>query len=88
MPACTCGYEAEDINDLTDHLGEQFIPADDLAAGGRPHAEAARRTCLCGFTAADSTGLDTHLLATFTPPDAVGPDGREHSVVTAARARL
>jgi hypothetical protein len=31
-----------DPEDLTDHLGEQFIPADDTDATGQVHAEAAR----------------------------------------------
>lgn len=82
---CVCGYDAASSDDLTDHLGEQFIPADDTAPAGTTlagtvHAEAADhlRACLCGYTA-DSTGdMDGHLVAVFTPPDGIGTDGRRH----------
>ncbi len=86
---CACGYEAVSPEDLTDHLGEQFIPADDTAADGQVHAEGARDQdatglagadwrCLCGFGAPDLAGFDAHLVAVFTPPDCVGADGRRH----------
>ena len=86
---CACGYQAASTDDLTDHLGEQFIPAGDTDAGGQVHAEAAREQgtaelargdwkCLCGFGAPDPAGFDAHLLAVFTPPDEIGADGRRH----------
>jgi hypothetical protein len=92
---CACGYEAASTEDLTDHLGEQFIPADDTDAGGQVHAEAVREQatteqgttelaradwrCLCGFGAPDLPGFDAHLLAVFTPPDGIGADGHHHA---------
>jgi|tagenome__1003787_1003787.scaffolds.fasta_scaffold20769066_2 hypothetical protein len=87
---CACGYEAASSEDLADHLGEQFIPADDTDAGGQVHAEAAREQgatelaragwrCLCGFGAPDLAGFDAHLLAVFTPPDRIGADARRHA---------
>lgn len=86
---CACGYKAASTADLTDHLGEQFIPADDTDAGGQVHAEATRERdatglaradwkCLCGFGAPDLAGFDAHLLTVFTPPDGIGADGRRH----------
>lgn len=86
---CACGYMAASPEDLTDHLGEQFIPADDTAADGRVHAETARDQdateparadwkCLCGFGAPDLADFDAHLVAVFTPPDGIGADGRRH----------
>jgi hypothetical protein len=88
---CACGYEADGCDDLTDHLGEQFIPADDTAPagtalGGTVHAEAAddNRACVCGFTAGSTPGLDAHLLEMFTPSDRIGADGRQHSALDEA----
>jgi hypothetical protein len=86
---CACGYRAVSPEDLTDHLGEQFIPADDTAADGQVHAEAVRDPeapglapadwrCLCGFGAPDLAGFDTHLITVFTPPDGIGADRRRH----------
>jgi hypothetical protein len=86
---CACGYEAASFEDLTDHLGEQFVPADDTDANGQVHAEAAHDRdaaglvgadwkCLCGFDASDLAGFDAHLLAVFTPSDGIGADGRRH----------
>jgi hypothetical protein len=86
---CACGHEAASAEDLTDHLGEQFIPADDTDADGQVHAEATREQgatelarvdwrCLCGFGAPDLAGFDAHLLSVFTPPDGIGADGRRH----------
>jgi hypothetical protein len=86
---CACGYAAASREDLADHLGEQFIPADDAGAGGQAHAEGAREPdatglaragweCLGGFDAPDLAGFDAHLLAVFTPPSGIGADGRGH----------
>ena len=89
MDRCACGYQADSPRDMADHLGEAFIPLDDVAPDGRAHAEAARDTpfgsltCLCGFRpdgalpeSADE--LDSHLLAAFTPADGIGLDGQRH----------
>jgi hypothetical protein len=89
MDRCACGYQAGSPRDMTDHLGEVFIPLDDVAPDGRAHAEAARDTafgslaCVCGFTPAGALPecadeLDAHLLAAFTPADGAGLDGRRH----------
>jgi hypothetical protein len=82
--SCSCGYKADSVEDLTDHLGEMFIPASDIAPDGQVHAEAARPdpatgtlTCRCGFTG-DIAGFDQHLLSVFTPDDQIGLDGRGH----------
>jgi hypothetical protein len=92
---CLCGHAAASDEDLTDHLAEMFTPADDVAADGQRHAEAAddasppaasaNRKCLCGFEAAGIAQLDAHLLTAFTPDDAVGRDGNRHAA-TANRA--
>ena len=83
--ACTCGYKADSPEDLTDHLGEMFIPADDIAPDGQAHSEAARATpatgpltCQCGFTAGIAD-FDQHLLNVFTPDDEIGLDGARHA---------
>jgi hypothetical protein len=83
---CACGYSAENAEGLTDHLGEMFIPADDVALDGQIHAESTRNTavagvltCQCGFTATGIADFDQHLLAVFTPDDAIGPDGARHA---------
>jgi hypothetical protein len=85
---CACGYQAETPADLGDHLGEAFIPRDDIAPDGQVHAEAARAgdraspaalSCLCGYITADATGMDEHLIRVFTPGDGICPDGRRHS---------
>ena len=55
MDTCACGYEPDGPRDMADHLGEMFIPFDDVAPDGQAHAEAARDTafgslaCVCGF---------------------------------------
>jgi hypothetical protein len=84
--SCACGYKAESIEDLTDHLGEMFIPANDIAPDGQAHAEAARDTpvtgtltCRCGFTAIAIADFDQHLLHVFTPDDEIGLDGTRHT---------
>jgi hypothetical protein len=81
--ACACGFTAPDDDALAEHLGEMFIPADDIGAGGAGHAEDGRdvpgRACLCGFTGPGPAALDAHLLAACTPADAIGRDGRRHA---------
>lgn len=42
LHSCACGYRAESTEDFADHLGEMFIPANDIAPDGQVHAEAAR----------------------------------------------
>jgi hypothetical protein len=88
---CACGYKAESVDDLTDHLGEVFIPADDIGPGGQAHAEVARHppatgtlTCRCGFTVSDIAGFDQHLLDVFTPADRIGLDGKRHARIGVA----
>jgi anti-sigma regulatory factor (Ser/Thr protein kinase) len=82
---CSCGYEAGNPTDLADHLGEVFIPSDDIAFDGQAHAEAARegdrpgsliQTCICGF--ASDGALDEHFRRVFTPDDGIGLDGKRH----------
>lgn len=82
---CACGYKAESTEDLTDHLGEMFIPPDDVAPDGQVHAEAARTdpatgtlTCRCGFTGVIAD-FDQHLVYVFTPEDRIGVDGATHA---------
>ncbi len=88
---CTCGYQAEDPDDLAIHFGEMFIPGNDTAPDGQVHNEAAKDrpwdsgapasrtlTCRCGLTAA-ADAFDHHLLAVFTPPDRIGLDGKRHA---------
>ncbi len=83
--SCACGYQADSTEDLIDHLGEMFIPPDDIAPDGQAHSEAARAeaatgplTCRCGYTA-DIADFDRHLLNIFTPGDEVGLDGARHA---------
>ena len=87
---CTCGYEAEGLDDLTVHFGEMFIPADDVGLDGQVHAEAARDktstgptppatlTCRCGVTTSFES-FDQLLTDVFTPADRVGLDGQRHA---------
>jgi hypothetical protein len=88
---CTCGYQAQDSDDLAIHFGEMFIPHNDTAPGGQVHNEAARDrggpsgptvplilTCRCGYTSGTDE-FDHHLLAAFTPPDRIGLDGKRHA---------
>jgi hypothetical protein len=82
---CACGYKAESTEDLTDHLGEKFIPPDDVAPDGQVHAEAARAnlatgtlTCRCGYTG-NIADFDQHLIQVFTPADEIGVDGKKHA---------
>jgi hypothetical protein len=84
--ACGCGLVAADSDELADHLGQMFIPADDVGIDGRPHAErfrpgadGSRRACLCGFAATGIAAFDAHLLAVFTPADGIGQDGQQHA---------
>jgi hypothetical protein len=80
---CSCGFTAPDGDELAGHLGEMFIPDDDVGTDGVTHAEDGRdvpgRACLCGFASPAAGGLDAHLLAAFTPTDRVGRDGRRHA---------
>jgi hypothetical protein len=88
---CTCGYQAENPDDLAIHFGEMFIPDDDTAPDGQAHNEAAQDkhrpsepqaprtlTCRCGFTAT-ADDFDHHLLAIFTPADRIGLDSKRHA---------
>jgi hypothetical protein len=88
---CTCGYQAQDPDDLAIHFGEMFIPDNDAAPDGQIHNEAAQDnprdstnpalrtlTCRCGFTA-PADAFDHHLLAVFTPPNHIGQDGNHHT---------
>jgi hypothetical protein len=96
---CTCGYQAENPDDLAIHFGEMFIPDDDTAPDGQVHNEAAqdRRdttgqtaplilTCRCGYTSS-ADNFDHHLLAVFTPPERIGLDGKRHAPVAPDDAR-
>jgi hypothetical protein len=91
--ACTCGYQAEDADDLTVHFGEVFTPADDTTPDGQVHAETARDAttphpapgtlaCRCGYMA-PIADFDRHLADVFTPADRTGPDGQRHEPVQA-----
>lgn len=81
--ACSCGFAASGSDEIAGHLGEMFIPADDIGPDGAAHAEDGRdvpgRACLCGFAGPGAAALDEHLLAAFTPEDRTGRDGRRHS---------
>jgi hypothetical protein len=87
---CTCGYQAEDPDDLIAHFGEMFIPDDDKAPDGQAHFEAssntgkdtttATLTCRCGFVAPLGE-FDQHLLDMFAPADRIGLDGQKHAPV-------
>jgi hypothetical protein len=81
--ACGCGFAASNSDELAGHLGEMFIPADDIGADGAAHAEDGRdvpgRACQCGFTGPGAEALDEHLLAAFTPADEIGRDGQRHA---------
>jgi hypothetical protein len=93
---CTCGYQAQDADDLAIHFGEMFIPDNDTAPDGQVHNEAAQRgprataapgphtlTCRCGFTG-PADAFDHHLLAVFTPPTRTGLDGNHHAPASPA----
>lgn len=89
---CSCGYQADDAEDLAVHFGEMFIPADDTAPDGQVHCEAASNsgtpapptlTCRCGFTGIVSD-FDRHLLSVFAPVGRVGLDGKRHASASAA----
>jgi hypothetical protein len=90
--ACPCGYAADALEDLRDHLGEVFIPGNDLARDGRVHFEAAREAgdgqltarCACGLTADGVAGMDEHLIEVFIPDDGMGLDGNRHLPAPAA----
>jgi hypothetical protein len=85
--ACTCGYQAEDPEDLAAHFGEMFIPDDDTAPDGQAHFEASSDkagetivtlTCRCSFLAPYGE-FDHHLLDVFAPADRIGLDGQRHA---------
>jgi hypothetical protein len=85
---CACGYPAASADELTEHLGEMFIPADDVASDGQRHAERFRPDadgtlweCLCGFPTVEMQAFDAHLLAVFTPPNGIGADGKHHAEI-------
>jgi hypothetical protein len=88
---CLCGFAAVAPEELTDHLHEAFMRADDTGQDGIPHAEAAsgadanagsaRLECLCGFATGSTDELDDHLLRVFTPADRTSEDGSKHSLV-------
>jgi hypothetical protein len=83
--ACRCGLVAAGPSELTDHLFEMFLPADDMGTDGRAHAEqfppgadGSLWVCLCGFTTIKLVAFDAHLLTVFTPADRIGRDGQAH----------
>ena len=80
MPAtrCTCGFESQPDDEITDHLLTVFDPPDSLGTDGQPHEERAALTCSCGFRAAPPAALDDHFLAAFTPAGEIARDGRQH----------
>jgi hypothetical protein len=87
ITTCSCGYAADSPEDLSDHLGEVFIPQNDASPDGQAHAEVARnadvkvppgKRCACGFSAPDAAALDEHILAALTPDDRIGLDSRRH----------
>lgn len=80
MTACSCGFTSTVDETPADHLGEMFIPDDDIDEVGQPHAETDARTCLCGHVATSAADLDVHLLAAFTGPDHLGRDGQAHDL--------
>jgi hypothetical protein len=70
-----------------EHLGEAFIPADDIAPDGTLHVELAHAggipdplvmTCACGLATGSRPEMDAHILGAFTPQGSVGLDGRKH----------
>jgi hypothetical protein len=82
---CRCGLVAASPGELTDHLFEVFLPADDMGTDGRAHAErfpsgadGSVWECLCGFTTIEMAAFDAHLLAAFTPANGIGRDGQPH----------
>jgi hypothetical protein len=84
---CSCGYQADDAEDLAVHFGEMFIPVDDTAPDGQVHCEAGSAsgtaepgtlTCRCGFTG-PASDFDRHLLGVFAPDDRIGLDGQRHA---------
>ena len=85
--ACNCGFTGTG-EDLVEHLGEMFIPADDTGPDGVVHAESARqepgRACLCGLAFGGSDSLDAHLLQVFAAPAGLGLDGSRHIPVRGA----
>ena len=91
---CSCGYAGQDT-EFAEHLGEVFIPADDVGTDGQAHAEMAAGghpgvprvpglTCLCGFFSEELAAFDDHLLAMFITPDHVGTDGVRHAETAGA----
>jgi hypothetical protein len=86
VTVCECGFTASSEEELADHLGEMFIPDDDIAPDGRQHAErfepgrdGTAWECLCGVITIERAAFDAHLLAVFTPADGTGRDGQRHS---------
>jgi hypothetical protein len=93
---CSCGFAADDPDELGDHFRVVFTPEDDAGTDGRVHAEladdsaqraglpAAAHVCSCGLATDDASDFDDHFLLAFIPPDHAGTDGRRHSVVDPA----
>lgn len=90
--SCSCGFVAEDADNLQDHLLDVFALEVDRGNDGRIHAEVItppdsgqpRHVCTCGFASDVITDFDDHMLLVFTTPDHVGDDGRKHIVVDQA----
>lgn len=85
---CACGYPAASADELAEHLGEMFIPADDVAGDGQRHAELFRPDadgtlweCACGFSTVELRAFDAHLLGAFIPADGIGADGKRHTEI-------
>lgn len=76
---CCCGYTPTADYTLDDHIGEMFIPADDIDTTGQPHAETSPGSCLCGYLASNAAALDEHLLASFIPTGHLALDGHKHN---------
>jgi hypothetical protein len=83
MPAtrCSCGFESQPDEDLTDHLLTVFAPPGSTGTDGQTHEEHAALTCSCGFAAPSPAELDNHFLTSFTPATNLAPDGRAHQPV-------
>jgi hypothetical protein len=85
--ACSCGFTGA-AQDLAEHLGEMFIPADDTGPDGVVHAESAReesgRGCLCGLAFGGKDALDAYLLQVFVTDAGLGLDGARHVPVRGA----
>jgi hypothetical protein len=87
---CSCGFQAENADQLDDHLGLSLIPDNDVAPDGQIHAEAATsepttegapgsgKACTCGFTGT-APEIDAHILLTFAPDEV--SDSNQHAAI-------